>query len=158
MDPSQLETADRLDQSVLGQGGRGHLARGLRVWWERGLDGRVMEVGEDLPTEVKRLMGLDAGPRGHGRGRALRSSWASALTLPRPAGVYILIGAGALMMLVGFLGCCGAVQESQCMLGLVSVPCMPTALASQVRLPGSRRPWGGAGPRALTPSVSSPMW
>jgi len=36
-------------------------------------------------------------------------------------GVYILIGAGALMMLVGFLGCCGALQESQCMLGLVSV-------------------------------------
>nr|KAF6373184.1 CD9 molecule [Pipistrellus kuhlii] len=35
-------------------------------------------------------------------------------------GVYILIGAGALMMLVGFLGCCGAVQESQCMLGLVT--------------------------------------
>ncbi|KAH0616359.1 hypothetical protein JD844_027400, partial [Phrynosoma platyrhinos] len=34
-------------------------------------------------------------------------------------GVYILIGAGALMMLVGFLGCCGAIQESQCMLGLV---------------------------------------
>ncbi|XP_037370401.1 CD9 antigen [Talpa occidentalis] len=33
-------------------------------------------------------------------------------------GIYILIGAGALMMLVGFLGCCGAVQESQCMLGL----------------------------------------
>ncbi|NP_001273843.1 CD9 antigen [Pelodiscus sinensis] len=36
-------------------------------------------------------------------------------------GVYILIGAGALMMLVGFLGCCGAVQESQCMLGLFFV-------------------------------------
>ncbi|XP_008588160.1 PREDICTED: CD9 antigen [Galeopterus variegatus] len=33
-------------------------------------------------------------------------------------GVYILIGAGALMMLVGFLGCCGAAQESQWMLGL----------------------------------------
>ncbi|XP_034993922.1 CD9 antigen [Zootoca vivipara] len=33
-------------------------------------------------------------------------------------GVYVLIGAGALMMLVGFLGCCGAIQESQCMLGL----------------------------------------
>ncbi|NWV02768.1 CD9 protein, partial [Ptilonorhynchus violaceus] len=33
-------------------------------------------------------------------------------------GVYILIGAGALMMVVGFLGCCGASQESQCMLGL----------------------------------------
>lgn len=41
---------------------------------------------------------------------------------PLPSGVYILIGAGALMMLVGFLGCCGAVQESQCMLGLVSIP------------------------------------
>ncbi|KAJ7329240.1 hypothetical protein JRQ81_015414 [Phrynocephalus forsythii] len=33
-------------------------------------------------------------------------------------GVYILIGAGALIMIVGFLGCCGAIQESQCMLGL----------------------------------------
>ncbi|XP_066487903.1 CD9 antigen [Tiliqua scincoides] len=33
-------------------------------------------------------------------------------------GVYILIGAGALIMLVGFLGCCGAIQESQCMLSL----------------------------------------
>ncbi|XP_062838062.1 CD9 antigen [Anolis carolinensis] len=33
-------------------------------------------------------------------------------------GVYILIGGGALIMLVGFLGCCGAIQESQCMLGL----------------------------------------
>ena len=33
-------------------------------------------------------------------------------------GVYILIGAGALMMVVGFLGCCGAIQESQCMLAL----------------------------------------
>uniref|UniRef100_A0A0B8RZC1 Tetraspanin n=1 Tax=Philothamnus irregularis TaxID=1899461 RepID=A0A0B8RZC1_9SAUR len=32
--------------------------------------------------------------------------------------IYILIGAGALIMLVGFLGCCGAIQESQCMLGL----------------------------------------
>uniref|UniRef100_A0A3Q0T1P5 Tetraspanin n=1 Tax=Amphilophus citrinellus TaxID=61819 RepID=A0A3Q0T1P5_AMPCI len=33
-------------------------------------------------------------------------------------GVYILIGAGALMMVVGFLGCCGAIRESPCMLGL----------------------------------------
>ncbi|XP_062928543.1 CD9 molecule a [Mobula hypostoma] len=32
-------------------------------------------------------------------------------------GVYILIGAGALMTIVGFLGCCGAIQESTCMLG-----------------------------------------
>lgn len=35
------------------------------------------------------------------------------------AGVYILIAAGALMMVVGFLGCCGAIQESPCMLGMV---------------------------------------
>ncbi|KAM9376869.1 CD9 molecule a isoform 2-T2 [Pholidichthys leucotaenia] len=34
------------------------------------------------------------------------------------AGVYILIGAGALIMVVGFLGCCGAIRESPCMLGL----------------------------------------
>ncbi|KAA8591008.1 hypothetical protein FQN60_001951 [Etheostoma spectabile] len=31
--------------------------------------------------------------------------------------VYILIGAGSLVMLVGFFGCCGAVRESQCLLG-----------------------------------------
>lgn len=36
------------------------------------------------------------------------------------AGVYILIGAGSLVMLVGFFGCCGAVRESQCLLGSVS--------------------------------------
>uniref|UniRef100_H2RV56 Tetraspanin n=2 Tax=Takifugu rubripes TaxID=31033 RepID=H2RV56_TAKRU len=33
-------------------------------------------------------------------------------------GVYLFIAAGALMMVVGFLGCCGAIQESPCMLGL----------------------------------------
>uniref|UniRef100_A0A3Q2NVY3 Tetraspanin n=1 Tax=Fundulus heteroclitus TaxID=8078 RepID=A0A3Q2NVY3_FUNHE len=33
-------------------------------------------------------------------------------------GVYILIGVGVLMMVVGFLGCCGAIQESPWMLGL----------------------------------------
>ncbi|KAJ7998731.1 hypothetical protein DPEC_G00207920 [Dallia pectoralis] len=30
--------------------------------------------------------------------------------------VYILIGAGGIMMLVGFFGCCGALKESQCLL------------------------------------------
>lgn len=35
-------------------------------------------------------------------------------------GVYILIIAGSFMMVVGFLGCCGAIQESPFMLGLVS--------------------------------------
>ncbi|XP_062860580.1 CD9 molecule a isoform X2 [Trichomycterus rosablanca] len=39
-----------------------------------------------------------------------------------PSGFYvvvcILIATGGLMMLVGFLGCCGAIQESMCMLGL----------------------------------------
>lgn len=34
-------------------------------------------------------------------------------------GVYILIAAGALIMVVGFLGCCGAIRESPCMLGMV---------------------------------------
>uniref|UniRef100_A0A3P9D1B2 Tetraspanin n=1 Tax=Maylandia zebra TaxID=106582 RepID=A0A3P9D1B2_9CICH len=36
-------------------------------------------------------------------------------------GVYILIAAGALIMVVGFLGCCGAIRESPCMLGTVWV-------------------------------------
>ncbi|XP_054888536.1 CD9 molecule a isoform X1 [Poeciliopsis prolifica] len=34
------------------------------------------------------------------------------------SGVYVLIAVGALMMVVGFLGCCGAIQESPLMLGL----------------------------------------
>lgn len=37
-----------------------------------------------------------------------------------PAGLYVLVGAGALMMAVGFFGCCGAMRESQCVLGSVS--------------------------------------
>lgn len=39
---------------------------------------------------------------------------------PFPAGLYVLVGAGALMMAVGFFGCCGAMRESQCVLGSVS--------------------------------------
>ncbi|XP_072309940.1 CD9 antigen-like [Eucyclogobius newberryi] len=36
-------------------------------------------------------------------------------------GVYILISAGVLMTVIGFLGCCGAMKESPCMLGLFFV-------------------------------------
>uniref|UniRef100_A0A8V5HA17 Uncharacterized protein n=1 Tax=Melopsittacus undulatus TaxID=13146 RepID=A0A8V5HA17_MELUD len=32
-------------------------------------------------------------------------------------GLYVLVGAGALMTTVGFFGCCGAARESQCLLG-----------------------------------------
>ena len=33
---------------------------------------------------------------------------------------YLLIGIGAFMLFVGFLGCCGACCDVKCMLGLVS--------------------------------------
>ncbi|XP_019900014.2 tetraspanin-2a isoform X2 [Esox lucius] len=35
---------------------------------------------------------------------------------PHILAVYILIGAGGIMMLVGFFGCCGTLKESQCLL------------------------------------------
>uniref|UniRef100_A0A672N1L4 CD81 molecule b n=1 Tax=Sinocyclocheilus grahami TaxID=75366 RepID=A0A672N1L4_SINGR len=35
-------------------------------------------------------------------------------------GAYILIGIGSLSMLMGFLGCIGAIYEVRCLLGLVS--------------------------------------
>lgn len=34
--------------------------------------------------------------------------------------VYVLIGFGAFVFLVGFCGCCGAIRESKCLLGFVS--------------------------------------
>lgn len=44
-------------------------------------------------------------------------------------GLYIFLAIGALMLIVAFLGCCGAFKESQCL--LVSVSGRPsTALAS----------------------------
>uniref|UniRef100_UPI00358F4CB1 CD9 antigen-like n=1 Tax=Myxine glutinosa TaxID=7769 RepID=UPI00358F4CB1 len=46
-------------------------------------------------------------------------------------GVYILIGIGALMMLMGFLGCCGAIQESQCMLGSFFI-CLLVVFAAEI--------------------------
>lgn len=41
-------------------------------------------------------------------------------------GAYVFIGVGAVTMLMGFLGCVGAVREVRCLLGLVSRP-IPTA-------------------------------
>lgn len=35
-------------------------------------------------------------------------------------GAYILIGIGSLSMVMGFLGCIGAIYEIRCLLGLVS--------------------------------------
>lgn len=35
---------------------------------------------------------------------------------------YVLIGVGAFLLVIGFLGCCGAVRESKCMLLTVSRP------------------------------------
>ncbi|XP_041052075.1 CD9 antigen-like [Carcharodon carcharias] len=46
-------------------------------------------------------------------------------------GVYTLIATGALMMLVGFLGCCGAVHESQCLLGAFFV-CLLVIFAAEI--------------------------
>jgi hypothetical protein len=37
------------------------------------------------------------------------------------AGVYILLAVGLLMSLLGFLGCCGALRESSCLLVTVSL-------------------------------------
>lgn len=46
-------------------------------------------------------------------------------------GLYVLIGAGALMMLIGFFGCCGAARESQCLLGAFFV-CLLVIFAAEV--------------------------
>lgn len=37
----------------------------------------------------------------------------------------ILIAVGAIIMILGFLGCCGAMRESRCMLLVVSSPANP---------------------------------
>ena len=34
---------------------------------------------------------------------------------------YVLIAIGGFVFIVGFLGCCGAIKESKCMLGIVSI-------------------------------------
>ncbi|KAK1328967.1 hypothetical protein QTO34_011137 [Cnephaeus nilssonii] len=51
------------------------------------------------------------------REHVLQGARAGISTPPLPTGLYVLVGAGALMMAVGFFGCCGAMRESQCVLG-----------------------------------------
>ncbi|XP_074833919.1 tetraspanin-2 isoform X2 [Carettochelys insculpta] len=46
-------------------------------------------------------------------------------------GLYVLVGAGALMMTVGFFGCCGAAWESQCLLGAFFA-CLMVIFAAEV--------------------------
>ncbi|KAH0618962.1 hypothetical protein JD844_018539 [Phrynosoma platyrhinos] len=46
-------------------------------------------------------------------------------------GLYVLVGAGALMMIVGFFGCCGAARESQCLLGAFFT-CLLVIFAAEV--------------------------
>lgn len=48
--------------------------------------------------------------------------------------VYILIGAGGVMMLVGFFGCFGAVKESQCLLGSVGKNCEWKSASPKIHL------------------------
>ncbi|XP_060089234.1 tetraspanin-2 [Heteronotia binoei] len=46
-------------------------------------------------------------------------------------GLYVLVGAGILMMTVGFFGCCGAARESQCLLGAFFT-CLLVIFAAEV--------------------------
>lgn len=55
-----------------------------------------------------------------GRGWSVFTQALSGLPGLSSTGLYVLVGAGALMMAVGFFGCCGAMRESQCVLGSVS--------------------------------------
>uniref|UniRef100_A0A7N9D3D6 Tetraspanin n=1 Tax=Macaca fascicularis TaxID=9541 RepID=A0A7N9D3D6_MACFA len=71
-----------------------------------------LELG-DKPAPNTFYVGVCCPARGRG---GVREGWP---TCPGPAvpGIYILIAVGAVMMFVGFLGCYGAIQESQCLLG-----------------------------------------
>ncbi|XP_041439654.1 tetraspanin-2 isoform X2 [Xenopus laevis] len=50
---------------------------------------------------------------------------------PYIPGLYVLIGAGALMMLIGLFGCCGAARESQCLIGAFFA-CLLVIFAAEV--------------------------
>ncbi|XP_014805608.1 PREDICTED: CD82 antigen [Calidris pugnax] len=63
-----------------------------------------------------------------------KTSFIAVLQLSSPSlktGAYILIGIGALTMLMGFLGCLGAVNEIRCLLGLYFT-CLLVILLTQV--------------------------
>ena len=48
------------------------------------------------------------------------SDFASKDSVIKTAG-FILIGTGCFIFIVGFCGCCGAIRESECLLGFVSL-------------------------------------
>ncbi|NXW49745.1 CD82 protein, partial [Nyctiprogne leucopyga] len=63
-----------------------------------------------------------------------KTSFITVLQMSSPSlktGAYILIGVGALTMLMGFLGCLGAVNEVRCLLGLYFT-CLMVILITQV--------------------------
>ncbi|XP_075610799.1 CD82 antigen [Balearica regulorum gibbericeps] len=63
-----------------------------------------------------------------------KTSFIAVIQMSSPSlktGAYIFIGAGALTMLMGFLGCLGAVNEIRCLLGLYFT-CLMVILITQV--------------------------
>lgn len=109
-----------------------------RIWFQMH---RVLHVGSDVLTRLVCLAAKSEQMVATGNGKfTLHNDWQWMRCSRQPeqnpdfhqlnstlislyfavVGVYILIAAGALMMVVGFLGCCGAIKESPCMLGLVS--------------------------------------
>lgn len=63
-----------------------------------------------------------------------KTSFIAVLQMSSPSlktGAYVLIGVGALTMLMGFLGCLGAVNEIRCLLGLYFT-CLMIILLAQV--------------------------
>ncbi|KAJ8795597.1 hypothetical protein J1605_002359 [Eschrichtius robustus] len=72
--------------------------------------------GQQPPRGLARA--LRPGQPSRGGSRALfRRFLGSPRAVGPLTGIYILIAVGAVMMFVGFLGCYGAIQESQCLLG-----------------------------------------
>lgn len=51
---------------------------------------------------------------------------------------YVLVGVGTVLMVIGFLGCCGAIRESRCMLMTVSMAGCHMILGEQPICQGSK--------------------